>query len=30
MGKDGDMLCMSKEKMATYIGTKYSDNTAQE
>jgi hypothetical protein len=29
-GKDGDMLCMSKEKMATYIGTKYSDNAAQE
>ncbi len=29
-GKDRDMLCMSKEKMATYIGTKYSDDTAQE
>jgi hypothetical protein len=29
-GKDGDMLCMSKEKMATYIGTKYGDNAAQE
>ena len=29
-GKDGDMLCMSKEKMATYIRTKYGDNTAQE
>jgi hypothetical protein len=29
-GKDGDMLCTSKEKMATYIETKYSDNTAQE
>jgi hypothetical protein len=29
-GKDGDILCMSKEKMATYIGTKYSDNVAQE
>jgi hypothetical protein len=29
-GKDGDMLRMSKEKMATYIGTKYGDNTAQE
>ncbi len=28
-GKDGDMLCMSKEKMATYIGTKYGDDTAQ-
>ncbi len=29
-GKDGDMLCTSKEKMATYIGTKYGDNVAQE
>ncbi len=29
-GKDGDMLCTSKEKMATYIGTKYGGNTAQE
>jgi hypothetical protein len=29
-GKDGDMLCTSKEKMAMYIGTKYSDNVAQE
>ncbi len=29
-GKDGDMLCTSKEKMATYIGTKYGDNAAQE
>jgi hypothetical protein len=29
-GKDGDMLCTSKEKMAMYIGTKYSDNAAQE
>ncbi len=29
-GKDGDMLCTSKEKMATYIGTKYSDDAAQE
>ncbi len=27
-GKDGDMLCMSKEKMATYIGTKYGDDAA--
>ncbi len=26
--KDGDMLCMSKEKMATYIGTKHSDFAA--
>jgi hypothetical protein len=29
-GKDGDMLHTSKEKMATFIGTKYSDNAAQE
>ncbi len=29
-GIDGDMLCTSKEKKATYIGTKYSDDTAQE
>jgi hypothetical protein len=29
-GKDRDMLCMSKEKMATYIGTKYDDDTGQE
>jgi hypothetical protein len=29
-GKDGDMLCISKEKMATYIGTKYGDDAAQE
>ncbi len=29
-GKDGDMICTSKEKMATYIGTKYGDNAAQE
>ncbi len=29
-GKDGDMLYTSKEKMATYIRTKYSDNAAQE
>jgi hypothetical protein len=28
--KDGDMLCTSKKKMATYIGTKYGDNVAQE
>ncbi len=28
--KDGDMLCTLKEKMATYIGTKYGDNAAQE
>jgi hypothetical protein len=27
-GKDGDMLCTSKEKMATYIGTKYGDDAA--
>jgi hypothetical protein len=29
-GKDGDMLRTLKEKMATYIGTKYGDNAAQE
>ncbi len=29
-GKDEDMLCTSKEKMATYIRTKYGDNAAQE
>jgi hypothetical protein len=29
-GKDGDMICMSKEKMATYIRTMYGDNAAQE
>jgi hypothetical protein len=29
-GKNEDMLCMFKEKMATYIGTKYGDNMAQE
>jgi hypothetical protein len=29
-GKDGDMLHTYKEKMATYIGTKYDDNVAQE
>ncbi len=29
-GKDGDMLCTSKEKMATYIRTKYGDDAAQE
>ncbi len=29
-GKDGDMLCMSKEKMATYIRTKFGDDAAQE
>ncbi len=28
--KDVDMLCTSKEKMATYIGTKYGDDGAQE
>ncbi len=28
--KDGDMLRTSKEKMATYIQTKYGDNAAQE
>jgi hypothetical protein len=29
-GKDGDMLCTSMEIMATYIGTKYGDEAAQE
>jgi hypothetical protein len=29
-GKDGDMLHTSKEKMATYIGTKHGDDAAQE
>ncbi len=29
-GKDGDMLRTSMEKMATYIGTKYDDEAAQE
>ena len=29
-GKDGDILCTSKEKMTTYIGTKYGDKAAQE
>jgi hypothetical protein len=29
-GKDGDMLRTSIEKMATYIGTKYGNNAAQE
>jgi hypothetical protein len=29
-GKDGDMLRTSMEKMATYIGMKYSDKAAQE
>jgi hypothetical protein len=29
-GKDGDMLCTSMEKMAAYIGTKYSNKAAQE
>jgi hypothetical protein len=29
-GKDGDMLRASKEKMATYIGTRFSDDVAQE
>jgi hypothetical protein len=28
-GKDGDMLRTSKEKMATYIGTKYGADAAQ-
>jgi hypothetical protein len=28
--KDGDMLCTSKEKMATFIETKYGDNVTQE
>jgi hypothetical protein len=29
-GKDGDMLHTSKEKTATYIGTKYGDDVVQE
>ncbi len=29
-GRDEDMLCTSKEKMAIYICTKYGDNAAQE
>ncbi len=29
-GKDRDMLHTSKEKMATYIGTKFGNNGAQE
>ncbi len=29
-GKDGDMLRTSLKKMATYIGTKYGDEAAQE
>ncbi len=29
-GKDGDMLQTSMEKMATYIGTKYGNESAQE
>ena len=29
-GKDGDMLRTSMEKMATYIGTKFGDEAAQE
>jgi len=29
-GKDGNMLRTSMEKMATYIGTKYGDEAAQE
>jgi hypothetical protein len=29
-GKDGDMLRTSMEKMATYIGTKYGNEVAQE
>ncbi len=29
-GKDGEMLRTSKEKMATYIGTKFGDDAAQE
>ncbi len=29
-GKDRDMLCTSKEKMATYIRTKYGEDAAQE
>jgi hypothetical protein len=29
-GKDGDMLQTSMDKMATYIGTKYGNEAAQE
>jgi hypothetical protein len=29
-GKDGDMLCISKEKLALYIGTNYGDDACQE
>ena len=29
-GKDGDMLQTSMEKMATYVGTKYGNEAAQE
>ena len=29
-GKDGDMLRTSVEKMATYIGTKFGNDSAQE
>jgi hypothetical protein len=29
-GKDGDMLRTSMEKMATYFGTKFGDEAAQE
>jgi hypothetical protein len=29
-GKDGDMLCTSMEKLATYTGTKYGNKAAQE
>ena len=29
-GKDGDMMRTSIEKMATYIGTKFGDDAAQE
>jgi hypothetical protein len=29
-GKDGDMLCTSKEKLALYIGTYYGDDACQE
>ena len=29
-GKDGDMLCISMKKMATYIGMNYGNKAAQE
>ena len=29
-GKDGDLLCTSKEKLALYIGTNYGDDACQE